>query len=145
MSILSAILRAVHVPISIEMILGTLVGLAPGTGAFVVGLVMHLALGGVMGLVYSWLFEKVWNHGGAPTGVILAFLHASLIGMAMGLTPQFHPAIPEVLPNPGAFFSNFGVVAVIAFYAIHAVFGGIVGGGYGHVPSERQWAPQGRL
>ena len=145
MSVLSAILRAVHVPISIEMILGTLVGLAPGATAFMVGLAMHLALGGALGLAYCWLFEKVWNHGGAPVGVILAFLHASLIGMAMGLTPSFHPAIPQLLPNPGAFFSNVGVAGVIAFFAIHAVYGAIVGGGYGHVASEHQWAPTGRL
>ena len=144
-SIVSALLRTVHIQISIEMILGTLVGITPGTGAFLVGLGIHLAIGAAFGLLYAWLFEKVWQHGGASVGIILAFLHASLLGMLMGLTPQFHPAIPSLIPNPGAYFSNFGVAAIISFFAMHAVYGAIVGGGYGHVPAERQWAPEGRL
>lgn len=144
-SALSFALRAAGVPIGIETILGTMVGAPLGPSAFFVGLLMHLAIGGAFGLLYGWLFETVWVHGGAGTGMILSVLHAALIGMAVGLTPQFHPLIPEVMPAPGAYFSTFGVVGVLSFFAMHLLFGAIVGGGYGHVAEERQWAPQGRL
>jgi len=134
-------LRAVGVPIRIELLLGTSFGLPPTAFAFAVGTAMHLAIGGAFGLVYEWLFETVWNHGGASTGMILAVIHAALIGMAVGLTPSFHPLVPQRLPDPGPFFANGGSLGVVSFFAAHVVYGAIVGHGYGHVAAEREWAP----
>lgn len=144
-SLLSALLRAAGVPLSIEMILGTLTGIAPGGTAFAVGLVLHLVIGGLFGLLYGVLFERVWAHGGAGTGMLLGVLHAGLVGMSIGLTPQFHPYVPEALPDPGPYFANLGVAGVLAFFGVHLLYGAIVGGGYGHVTAEHEWAPAGRL
>ena len=144
-SVLSALLRAIGVPIRMELILGTAFGGAPSAATFVLGLAMHLAIGGAFGLLYGWLFETVWDHGGAFMGMILGFLHASLVGMAVGLTPQWHPLVPAIIPDPGPFFANGGVAGVVCFYAVHLVYGAIVGQGYGHVAAEREWAPAGRL
>ncbi|HVH45254.1 MAG TPA: hypothetical protein VM925_23035 [Labilithrix sp.] len=144
-SLLTAALRATGVPLSIEILLGTLTGLAPGGAAFGLGLMIHLMMGGLFGLLYGYLFERVWDHGGATTGMLLAVIHASLIGIIIGLTPQFHPLVPERLADPGPFFANLGVIGVLAFFGAHLVYGAIVGAGYGHVEAERQWAPSGRL
>jgi len=145
MSAVSAPLRALGLPIRIELILGTLPGIAPGTVAFLLGLAIHLALGALLGLLYGWLFETVWNHGGAAMGCILAAIHASLVGILIGLTPGVHPFVPEAIPDPGPYFANAGALGVLSFYALHLLFGAIVGSGYGHVPAERKWAPAGRL
>jgi hypothetical protein len=145
MSAVSAVLRAIGVPIRLELILGTAFGGAPGPATFVLGLAMHLAIGGAFGLLYGWLMETVWDHGGAFTGMILGFLHASLVGMGVGLTPQWHPLVPDRLADPGPFFANIGVAGVVCFYAIHIMYGAIVGHGYGHVAAESNWAPAGRL
>lgn len=144
-SVTSAILRAIGVPIHLELILGTMFGTQPGPGAFVLGLAIHLAIGGAFGLLYGWLMETVWDHGGAAMGMILGVVHAALIGMAVGLTPQWHPLVPERIPDPGPYFANIGTVGVVCFFAIHVLYGAIVGQGYGHVASEREWAPAGRL
>lgn len=144
-SVMSVGLRAAGLPIRLELLLGTLTGLQPGPTAFVVGLAMHLAIGGLFGVLYGWLFERVWDHGGAATGAILAVLHSALIGMAVGLTPQFHPLVPEQIRDPGPYFANTGVAGVISFFVIHILYGAIVGAGYGHVAAEREWAPAGRL
>jgi hypothetical protein len=144
-SLFTAVLRAAGVPLSIEILLGTLTGLPPGGAAFGLGLVIHLAIGALFGLLYGYLFERVWDHGGATTGMLLSVLHASLIGIFIGLTPQFHPLVPEGLPDPGPFFANLGVVGVLTFFGSHLLYGAIVGAGYGHVAAERQWAPTGRL
>lgn len=143
-SVLTAVLRAFGKPISIELLLGTLTGLAPGGAAFGVGLVLHLLMGAAFGLFYALLFERVWSHGGAATGMLLAVIHSSLIGILIGLTPEFHPMVPERVSDPGPFFANLGVVGVVTFFVAHIAYGAIVGGGYGHVPTERQWAPTGR-
>lgn len=140
-SLVFLVLRPLGLNLGMEMLLGTGVGLAPGPGAYALGLAMHLAIGGAFGLLYGWLFERVWNHGGAAMGVVLAALHALLIGMAVGLTPRFHPLVPEVLGDPGPYFANAGVVGVAAFFGAHLLYGAIVGHGYGHVRSERSWAP----
>lgn len=145
MSVVSLILRAVGVPIQLELILGTATGMQAGAAAFALGLGIHLAIGGAFGLLYGWLMETVWDHGGAGTGMVLAFIHASIIGMAVGLTPQFHALIPERMADPGPFFANIGALGVLCFFAIHLLYGAIVGHGYGHVAAEREWAPEGRL
>ena len=145
MSVTAAILRTIGLPIRLELILGTTFGLHPGPAAFAVGLAMHLAIGGAFGLLYGWLFETVWLHGGAFTGMILGTLHAALVGMGVGLTPQFHPMVPTELADPGPFFANIGTVGVLCFFGMHILYGAIVGHGYGHVAAERQWAPAGRL
>jgi 2-methylcitrate dehydratase len=44
--------------------------------------------------------ETVWDHGGASMGMILGVLHAALVGMAVGLTPQWHPLVPERIADP---------------------------------------------
>jgi hypothetical protein len=144
-SLIMAILRAAGVPISIEILLGGLVHHAADGTAFGLGLVMHLLIGGLFGLLYGFLFERVWAHGGAPTGMLLAVIHASIIGIFVGMTPSFHPMVPGPLPDPGPFFANLGVIGVITFFGSHMVYGAIVGAGYGHVTAERQWAPTGRL
>lgn len=144
-SVLSAMVRAAGVPIRLEMILGTMFGWPPSPRAFVLGLAVHLAIGGAFGLLYGWLMETVWDHGGAFMGMILGVLHASLIGMALGLTPQWHPMVPERIADPGPYFANLGVVGVVCFFLVHVVYGAIVGHGYGHVAAERHWAPAGRL
>jgi len=143
-SAVSVVLRALGLPIRLELILGTMTGLAPGPAAFALGLFLHLALGGAFGLLYGWLFERVWDHGGAATGSLLSVLHAALIGMVMGLTPQFHPHVPEHIADPGPYFANAGIAGVVSFFLVHVVYGAIVGAGYGHVAAEREWAPAGR-
>lgn len=144
-SVLSAALRIAGVNVDLELILGTMLGGAPSAATFALGLVFHLLIGGLFGLVYGYLFERVWDHGGAGTGVILSVIHAALIGMVIGLTPQFHPLVPEKIPDPGPYFANAGIGGVLAFFLVHAVYGAIVGVGYGHVAAEREWAPAGRL
>lgn len=144
-SVVSAILRALGLPLSIEIYLGTITGAAPSAATFALGLVLHLALGGAFGLLYGFLFERVWDHGGAPTGMLLSILHAGLIGMLLGLSPHVHPLVPERLADPGPYFSHLGSMGVVAFFLAHVLYGAIVGAGYGHVAAERQWAPTGRL
>jgi hypothetical protein len=145
-SLASLLLRKSGIDIDFELILGTLTGMPPSREAYAAGLGIHVATGAAFGVLYGWLFERVWVHGGAGTGMILGVIHAALLGMFVGLTPQFHPHVAHAVPDPGPFFVNAGGgVGVISWFAVHVLYGAIVGGGYGHVAEERQWAPAGRL
>ena len=144
-SAVSGLVRLAGLPLSIEMFLGTVAGMAPGGSAFALGLVMHLVIGGLFGLLYGYLFEHVWSHGGAPTGMLLSVLHASLLGFFLGFAPAIDPAVPSRLADPGPYFAHLGTAGVLIFFAAHALYGAIVGGGYGHVAAERQWAPTRRV
>jgi hypothetical protein len=141
-SIVSVPLRALGVPVRLEMLLGTLSGLMPGTNAFLLGLAMHLGLGAVFGVLYGALFELVWRHGGAFVGMLTTIPHSLFIGMLIGFSPEYHPLVPGALGEPGPYFAHDGGwVGAIAFFAVHLLYGAIVGGGYGHVVSEREWEP----
>jgi hypothetical protein len=139
------VLRMAGLNIGIELILGTATGIPPGGAAIAAGLAIHVAVAGAFGVLYAWLFERVWVHGGASTGIILGMIQATLLGMLFGLTPQFHPYVPNVVADPGPYFVGLGRLGVAAWFGLHVLYGAIVGGGYGHVVAERQWAPAGRL
>ncbi len=144
-SAVCGLLRLMGLPIGIELILGTLTGLPPGGAAIAAGLLIHLAIAAGFGVLYGWLFTRVWAHGGASTGIIFGLIQATLLGMFFGLTPQFHPYIPHVVADPGPYFVNLGLGGVFAWFGVHVLYGAVVGAGYGHVAAEREWAPTGRL
>ena len=130
MSVVSAVLRAASVPVRIEMLLGTVTGLPPSAGAFALGLAMHLTIGAFFGLLYGAMFERVWNHGGAFIGMLTTIPHSLFIGMLVGFTPQFHPLVPDVIPEPGPYFSHEGGwLGPVAFLGLHLLYRAIVGGG----------------
>ncbi len=89
-SVVSMGFRAVGLPIRLELLLGTSLGIMPGATAFLVGLAMHLAIGGAFGLLYGWLFERVWDHGGASTGMILAVIHAGAVAVPVSELARAH-------------------------------------------------------
>jgi hypothetical protein len=73
-------------------------------------------------------------------GAAFGLAHAVIAGLGMGIVPAIHPMIPERMPAPGAFMANLGAIGIVAEFALHAVYGAIVGAMYGPVIGER--APQ---
>lgn len=134
MSVAMAIARDLYgIPIRLEMILGTLTGLSPGRGTFAVGLVMHLTLSGVVAILYGLGLERAAHRSGVLPGLVLAIPHAIAGGLLVGAIPAVHPLVPEEIVAPGPFFSYLGQGAVLFFVLAHALYGAIVGLGYGPV------------
>ena len=115
-------------PANLEMMLGTMLGLAPG--AWLIGFVMHLMISGAIALIYAWGFEHVTHRAGWLIGAGFALIHATIGGLAMGMMPMMHPQMPGPMQPPGAFMSNMGVTGVVAEYVLHIVYGAIVGAMY---------------
>ena len=135
MSVLMVLGRALGVELSLEMLLGTMLGLAPSLGAFAVGLLMHLAIGGLFALGYALLFERVAFQASARRGARYGLVHAVIAGLAMGLVPLVHPGVPIPMGSPGPFLTRLGLGGVAMLFATHLLFGAVVGGLYARLHS----------
>ncbi len=129
MTVIMALARAMGMPANLEMMLGTMI-LQPGTGAFLLGLVMHLTISGLIALIYTWGFENVTHRSSAGIGAGFGVIHGVIGGIFMGMMPMMHPLIPEVMPAPGAFMSNMGAMGVTAEMVLHVIYGMVVGAMY---------------
>ncbi|MGH7529761.1 MAG: hypothetical protein ACREMN_05215, partial [Gemmatimonadales bacterium] len=107
MTALGALIRLAGVPMNGEMMMGTMLS-APGTGAWLIGFMMHLMLSVLIALIYAWGFEHVTHRAGVGVGLGFALIHIVIAGMVMGTFPAMHPMIPEQMPAPGAFLSAMG-------------------------------------
>lgn len=126
LTIIMAILRQIGwLQINFEMTLGTL-GTTPGLNAWIIGFHLHLLVAGVFALFYGEIFEKA-KRAGAKMGMLVALIQAVVVGIALGFLPVIHPRLGEEIPVPGFFAINYGIFDVVMIFALHAIFGLIVG------------------
>lgn len=130
MSLLMALVRMMGMPVNIGMTLGTMFGLAPGVGTWLLGFIIHLVLSGLIGLLYGVGFEYISHRAGVWIGFGFALIHTVIAGFFFGLLPAIHPMMPEVINSPGIFLSNLGSAGVVGFFILHLTFGGVVGAIY---------------
>ena len=122
--------RAFGLATNLELLLGTWVGIPPGLMAWLVGLGLHLAFAGLLGIVYGVAMERLPpHHGGWDVGMLYAILHVFIAGSILSALPEIHPYIPARLDEPGPFFASFGLMAVFLFIVSHLVYGAVVGEG----------------
>ncbi|MGI8548146.1 MAG: hypothetical protein ACR2M1_12585 [Gemmatimonadaceae bacterium] len=118
--------------INLSMMLGTMF-LPMGMGAWIMGFIMHLIIGGVIGIIYAWGFEHLTHKAGWTVGVGFGFINAIVAGIFMGRIPAIHPRIPEMMPAPGFFLLNMGMMGLIGLFVMHMIYGAVVGAMYGPV------------
>jgi hypothetical protein len=136
MTILREIGRAMReMEVSMEILLGTMLGLQPGVAAWIFGFAMHLVAGGVFALIYAFGFEAL-KRGGVLTGVVFGAVHAVLAGLILGVMPMLHPQMPGAVDPPGIFLAHYGWMGVAGFVVPHFIFGAVVGGMYGRAAAE---------
>lgn len=133
MTVIMAVERAFGMRIHFEMMLGTMLDGDPSIAKWALGLIVHLALSGVIGLLYAFGFEHVTKRAGWLVGVAFSVVHTVIAGILIGLVPAVSPLVPEIMPAPGPFMSNKGAVYVVAFALLHFVYGAVVGEMYGPV------------
>ena len=126
MSIGLAVLDLFRTSPNFELMLGTWF-LDPGRPAWILGLFLHLALSGVFGLMYGAVFKHFLHSATPGLGVLVGMVHGSISGLMMGLVPEFHPRVPELVPEPGTWMANIGTWGSVTTLALHLVFGAIVG------------------
>lgn len=142
MSVVMAFARMLGLPVRIELILGTLF-VDPGPAAWLIGLVAFLVGSGLIALLYGVGFEYVAHRAGTKTGIALSLIHIVVGGAFLGALPAIHPRVTEMLQAPGPYLANLGIIGILAFVALHLMYGALVGGLYGdtvHAPRGRVYA-----
>lgn len=132
-TLVTAIVRFVGIPMNMEMMVGSMLTGTISSSTWMLGLVIHLAMGGLFGLLYGALFERATHRAGIGMGLAFGAAHAVIVGLILGLMPIMHPAMPDLLPAPGAFAINLGLGATFLFIVLHLAYGAIVGGAYAPV------------
>ncbi|HEX9870940.1 MAG TPA: DUF6789 family protein [Candidatus Tectomicrobia bacterium] len=133
MSIIMAMARAMGMPVNLEMMLGTMMGGPPSAMTWLMGLIIHLIAGGVFALIYAAGFEYLTRRADWRVGLGFGVIHTLFSGLLLAMMPGMHPLVPEMMPAPGAFMANLGMMGVAAFFMLHLIYGAIVGAMYGPV------------
>jgi hypothetical protein len=115
MSLVMVGIRAAGIPLHIESQLATVLG----TNAWIVGLAVHLLIGGVLGIVYGMVFELALHQSGVGPGVILGAYNTVIAGFVWA-----------ALGGPGHFWSAVGPQGIVALFLAHMTFGAVVGAAF---------------
>ncbi len=126
-SVLMAVSRSVGFPVKLELLVGSFLTGTADARAWIVGFLVHFAIGGAIALVYAAGFGRGMHRAGLRLGLAFGAVHALVAGVALLAVPRFHPLVPDVLVAPGPFLANLGAMGVAAFVALHLVYGAIVG------------------
>ncbi|MEX2547165.1 MAG: hypothetical protein WD830_05180 [Chloroflexota bacterium] len=99
-----------------------------GTSGWLVGLAVHFALSGIVGVLYAIGFAILGVSDGLWLwGLVGGLIHWAIAGMFMGMIHAMHPEIPEREPDPGAFMLKFGMPDIPAFLMGHLAYGVVFG------------------
>lgn len=132
MAMTIAALLIVHLgaDVALEGLVGAAAGFSPSSpNARAVGFVLHLLLGGWLGLLYGYGFEYLGGRAGWSVGAFFAMAHAIVAGFAVGLAGaamRLHVATDA----PAMFMAQQGLAGVCWFILLHLLYGAVVGSLY---------------
>jgi hypothetical protein len=121
---------------NLEMALGSMMTRNLNESTWLLGLVIHLLVSGLIAWAYMFGFEYVTHRSNWMMGVGFAVLHTIIAGLFMGMIGSLHPlmtpppATEGLLMAPGYFAANFGTITLLAFILLHLIYGAIVGAFY---------------
>jgi hypothetical protein len=104
-----------------SMALGNTTGTAWG-----LGFIIQLAFGGVVALIFAAVFESL-GRSNWLLGLLGGFIFLVIGGFALEGVSAIHPAIPQVIPDPGYFTANYGPASIASFCVLTLIYGIIVG------------------
>ena len=124
-----------------------------GAAAYAMGFAVHMMMSAVFGLAHGAVLEAAAVESaaaGAAFGALGGIVHALIAGGLLGTMPLMHPRMrpeqpklvpamgpmapapdEELLDPPGFFGANYPAMTVMGFFALHGMFGVIVGLFYG--------------
>lgn len=119
------------------MMLGTMFT-RRGTAAWVIGAMMHLAMGAMFFLAYAGLFDVLGIESAVVAwAALFGGAHGLIAGMALGMMPAMHPRLEPAgaapgagVPAPGMFALRFGLMGPVAVVMLHVVYAAVAAAVY---------------
>ena len=141
MTLFAMVLRALDLTrLNLELLWGSLLTRSFSDGSWVVGLLVHMAMGAAIGLLYARVLER---GGGWQRGLELGGFHAVVSGLFLPILAQLHPLVREqVLTRPGVFAMRTDWQVVLLFVVLHLAYGTVVGAYYPAPPAEPEVSPE---
>jgi hypothetical protein len=132
MTVLMIIARTLNLTtLNIEMALGSMLTQQISTGSWMLGLAMHLIVGGILAQLYAFGFEVLTHRTSAWIGAGFSLVHTVIAGGVMAMLGAIHPLMLNgQIMAPGPFAINYGTLTAAAFVALHIIYGACVGGLY---------------
>jgi hypothetical protein len=109
-----------------ELVMGSILTHRLDLTSYRLGMILHLAGGGILGWVYGLIF-KIIHRTGWSTGIACATAQWVLFGAALGLVPASLALLPGEFTTPGFFWSRLGPLTPILLFIEYLTFGAIVG------------------
>jgi len=127
MSALFALARIIKITnLNFELVLGSLFTGGLNSFNLLIGFSWHVANGGLIGILYAWLFKNI-GRADWITGTATGAVHCVFAGFFLGILPSIHPLMPEIIPAPGYFGYDGGIIDAVLLLISHLVYGGITG------------------
>jgi hypothetical protein len=108
---------------------GSMVTGTTTVGSWWIGFVIHLILGGLIGLIFAAVFEAI-GRSDWLLGLLGGVVFTVIGGLVLEWISLVHPAIPQVILNPGYLTATWGVASIVTFCLVSLIYGIIVGGMY---------------
>jgi hypothetical protein len=118
-----------HTRVDIAMFLGSLFTARTDAPTWALGFGIHLLIGGLLGVLYGFIFE-VLGRADWWRGALISIFHSMVAGLVLWGVGSIHPLAGNVFPEPG--YLGLNANAAIAFHMIvlNALFGSVMGGVY---------------
>ncbi|MBI3929897.1 MAG: hypothetical protein HY319_30440 [Armatimonadetes bacterium] len=130
MSVLAAAGRAFHfTSLEPELVLGSRMTGVADLSSGLLGLALHLLIGGLLAQVYAFFFELA-GEADPVMGAGYGFVHGVIAGLFMELVPLIHPLVPARFAYFGVFSVYYGTATAIGFVVLHILYGGTIGALY---------------
>lgn len=130
MSLAMFLLRLGGVEVNLESLLGSMFEPVDRASAFMIGILLHLGVGAIAGIVYAGVFEWAVQRSGVMVGLGLGICHGLLAGLMMSGIPAMNPLALGTQSAPGPFLQNLAFGPFV-FLLLHGLFGAVVGAVYG--------------
>lgn len=128
-------------PMNLERIWGSNFTGASGPGTWLLGLAIHLAVAGGVGLLYAAVMLTL-RHPGWRAGLGLSFLHFAIAGLFLTVVVDVNSAVASGrVGDPGGFGSAMGFGGFFFLLWVHMAYGATMG--FAYAPPREPVPPPG--
>ncbi|MDX1638101.1 MAG: hypothetical protein R3281_09040 [Balneolaceae bacterium] len=126
MTLFIYLFKAAGYNLDIPWLLGTyFVSPSAKAKAYATGMLLHLLMGGIWGVLYVYFLVAMVVPPNWPAGILYGVSHGIFIGAMIGILSTSHPNIGEGkrMSDPGMFGHRWGIGVSVTLLLVHIIYG----------------------